>query len=98
MLARFRRIIHQQAQYRHSRLLTVILRAVISMVFTKLLLENALAVRPCNYEAALEPLSPKVARCIPGSIASNLYDVPSATFFADFESTCVETNIVFAKI
>ena len=23
------------------------------MVFTKLLLENALAIRPCNYEAAL---------------------------------------------
>ena len=33
-----------------------------------------------------------------GSIASNLYDVPSATFFANYESTCVETNIVFAKI
>ena len=35
------------------------------MVFTKLLLENALAIRTCNYEAALEPLLPKVARCIP---------------------------------
>ena len=35
------------------------------MVFTKLLLENALAIRPCNCEAALEPLLPKVARCIP---------------------------------
>ena len=35
---------------------------------------------------------------VDGSIASNLYDVPSATFFTDFESTCVETNIVFAKI
>ena len=35
------------------------------MVFTKLLLENALAVRPCNCEAVLEPLLPKVARCIP---------------------------------
>ena len=33
-----------------------------------------------------------------GSIAANLYDVPSATFSADFESTCVETNIVFGKI
>ena len=35
------------------------------MVFTELLLENALAVRPCNCEAVLEPLLPKVSRCIP---------------------------------
>ena len=35
------------------------------MVFTKLLLENAFAIRPCNCEAASEPLLPKVARCIP---------------------------------
>ena len=35
------------------------------MVFTKLLLENALAIRPCNYGAASEPLLLKVARCIP---------------------------------
>ena len=35
------------------------------MVFTKLLLENALAIRPHNCEAASEPLLPKVARCIP---------------------------------
>ena len=35
------------------------------MVFTKLLLENALTIRPCNCEAASEPLLPKVARCIP---------------------------------
>ena len=35
------------------------------MVFTKLLLENALAIRPCNCEAVSEPLLPKVARCIP---------------------------------
>ena len=35
------------------------------MVFTKLLLENALAIRPCNCEAASEPLLPKVVRCIP---------------------------------
>ena len=28
------------------------------MVFTKLLLENALAIRPCKYEAALEALLP----------------------------------------
>ena len=35
------------------------------MVFTKLLLENSLAIRPCNWEAASEPLLPKVARCIP---------------------------------
>ena len=35
------------------------------MVFTKLLLENALAIRPWNCEAALEPFLPKVARCIP---------------------------------
>ena len=35
------------------------------MVFTKLMLENALAIRPCNYKAALELLLPKVASCIP---------------------------------
>ena len=35
------------------------------MVFTKLLLQNILAIRPYNYEAASEPLLPKVARCIP---------------------------------
>ena len=35
------------------------------MVFTKLLLENALAIPPCNWEAASEPLLPKVARCTP---------------------------------
>ena len=35
------------------------------MVFSKLLLENALAIRPCSYGAASEPLLPKVARCIP---------------------------------
>ena len=34
------------------------------MVFTELLLENALAIRPCNYGVASEPLLPKVARCI----------------------------------
>ena len=37
---------------------------LISMVFTKLLLENALPIRPCNCEAASGPLLPKVARCI----------------------------------
>ena len=31
------------------------------MVFTELFLQNALAIRPCNYEAALELLLPKVA-------------------------------------
>ena len=35
------------------------------MVFTKLLLENSLIIRPYNYEAASQPLLPKVARCIP---------------------------------
>ena len=35
------------------------------MVFAKLLLENALIIRPCNYEAASEPLLLKVVRCIP---------------------------------
>ena len=34
------------------------------MVFTKLLLENALASGPFNYEAASQPLLPKVAHCI----------------------------------
>ena len=35
------------------------------MIFTKLLLENARAIRPCYCEPVLEPLLPKVARCIP---------------------------------
>ena len=35
------------------------------MVFTRLLLDNVLAIRPCNYGAISEPLLPKVARCIP---------------------------------
>ena len=35
------------------------------MVFSKLLLENALAIRLCNCKAASEPLLPKVAGCIP---------------------------------
>ena len=35
------------------------------MVFTKLLLENALVIRPCNCEDVSEPLLPKVAWCIP---------------------------------
>ena len=34
------------------------------MVFTKMLLENALAIQPYNYRAVSEPLLPKVARCI----------------------------------
>ena len=35
------------------------------MVFTKLLLENALDIRPCNREVASKPLLPKVDRWIP---------------------------------
>ena len=35
------------------------------MICIKLLLENPLSIRPCNCEAASEPLLPKVARCIP---------------------------------
>ena len=41
------------------------IHGIISMVFTKLFLENALGIRPCNCDAASEPLLPKVARCIP---------------------------------
>ena len=33
------------------------------MVFTKMLLQNTLAIRPYNYKAASEPLLPKVSRC-----------------------------------
>ena len=33
------------------------------MVFTKLSLESALTIRPCNYEATFELHLPKVARC-----------------------------------
>ena len=32
---------------------------------TELLLENARCIQPCNYDAASEPLLPKVAHCIP---------------------------------
>ena len=35
------------------------------MVFTILLLKNALAIRPCNCGTASEPLLPKAASCIP---------------------------------
>ena len=35
------------------------------MVFTKLLLGNALAIPLRNYDAASEPLLPEVARCLP---------------------------------
>ena len=73
MPAHFGRIIHQQALlwsfetvYSNLESVTIMLlskyielAAVISMVFTKLLLENALAIRPCNYGAASEPLLPK---------------------------------------
>ena len=79
MPGRFRRIIHQPAQVSSFETFCSVLEslndcasvkiyliaAVISMVFTKLLLENALAIRPCNCEAASEPLLPKVACCIP---------------------------------
>ena len=53
-------------KYRHSRVFIVILRSRhLHGVLTKLLLENALAIRPCNCGAASEPLLCKVARCIP---------------------------------
>ena len=35
------------------------------MVFTKLLLQNILAIRPYKYEAASELLLPEVTHCIP---------------------------------
>ena len=47
------------------------------MAVTKLLLENALAIRPCNCEAALEPLLLKVARCLP--VLSSRYTGNSGT-------------------
>ena len=96
MSARFRRIIHQQAQvlsfetcYSKPESLTIVMlsnilniygireyiygiHGIISMVFTKLLLGNALGIRPCNCEAASEPLLPKVARCIPVLLSSNI--------------------------
>ena len=79
MPARFRRIIHQQAQvssfesfYSKPESLTIVLLSKYIEYssrhihgITKLLLENALAIRPCNCEAASEPLLPKVACCIP---------------------------------
>ena len=79
MSARFRRIIHQRAQVSSfetfcsnpaepndcAAVKIYSIAAIIIMVFTKLLLENASAIRPCNWEAASEPLLPKVARSIP---------------------------------
>ena len=78
MSAQSHRIIHQQAQvFRHSRLFIVIPRAkglcrcqnILNNSrhlhgFHQTVAGNALAVRPCNCEAVLEPLLPKVARCI----------------------------------
>ena len=76
--ARFRRIIHQQAQvssfdtfYSNLDILTIVL---LSDIFDnsrhlhgihQTVLKNALAIRPCNYEVASEPLLSKVAGCIP---------------------------------
>ena len=78
MPARFPRIIHQQAQissfetsYSNPESLMIVL---LSKYINKsrhphgihqLLLQNDLAIRPCNYEVASEPLLPKAARCIP---------------------------------
>ena len=47
------------------------------MVLTKLLMEDALAIRPCSCGAAPEPLLPKVARCIP--VLSSCYMGKCAT-------------------
>ena len=68
MPARFRRIIHQQAQVSsfetfYSNPESISLVGCWKMLSK--LLENALAIRPCKYDAASEPLLPKVARCIP---------------------------------
>ena len=64
--AHFRRIIHQQAQVSsletcysnlESQIIVLLSKyTVISMVFTKLLLENTLGIRPYNYEATSEPV------------------------------------------
>ena len=72
-------LIHQQAQvssfetsYSNPESQTIVslpkiywITTAISMVFTKLLLENAFAIPPCNCEVVLKPLLPKAARCIP---------------------------------
>ena len=70
MPARFRRIIHQRAQVSsfetfcsNPESLTIVLLSY--PWYSQNLLENALAIRPCNWEAASEPVLPKVARCIP---------------------------------
>ena len=55
--------------------------AVISIVFTKLFLENALAIRPCNCEAASEPLLPKVAHCIPRPHENSVIDLWEESYF-----------------
>ena len=63
------------------------------MVFTKLLLENALAIRPCHWEAASEPFLPKIARCIPvlpsryiGKCAARVFKRSGAAFSLHFEA------------
>ena len=80
------------------------------MVFTKLLLENAHAIRPCNFEAASEPLLPKVARCIPvlpsryiGKCAARVLRVfigvetAALTFRTKQYSTSYSSHICYAK-
>ena len=47
------------------------------MIFTKLLLQNTLVIRPYNYEATSETLLPKVVRCIP--VLSSRYTGKCAT-------------------
>ena len=79
MPARFRRIIHQQAQvssvetfYSKPESLTIVLlskyielQPSYPWYLPKLLLKSALAIRPCNCKDASELLLPKVPRCIP---------------------------------
>ena len=64
--------------------------AVISMVFTKMLLKNALAIRPCNYGAASQQLLPKVARCIP-VLSSRCIGKCAARVLKQSAVTCLPT-------
>ena len=47
------------------------------MVFTKLLLQNTLAIRPYNYVAASEPLVWTTSETMPSNTNMELHDTPT---------------------
>ena len=109
MPARSHRIIHQQAQVSSFETsLTVILRAKGLCRCQNILNNNrhldgfhqtvagkyALAVRPCNCEAVLELLLPKVVRCIP--VLSSRYIGKCAARVLKRSALNLRTTVAFA--